>query len=102
MSAPIYKFFLILFLFTYYNCTCLFADDFGIIKDDFLINDDSLGNYGYQTYPDIASNKQGELIACWLDSRTAQQKIYAQRFDSTGVAVYSNFLINNPYIYIDK
>ena len=69
----------------------------GIIKDDFLVNDDSVGATS-QISPNISTNNSNQAIICWADWRSGYGDIYIQRFDSTGLPIGSNaFLVSFPY-----
>lgn len=63
----------------------------GIIKDDFLVNDDATGG-GDQNFPAVAMDASGDFVICWNDCRGG---IYAQRYGSSGDTVGTNFKVND-------
>jgi len=67
---------------------------FGIIKDDFLLNDDTAGGARQQT-PAIAINNAGRIITTWTDFRDGNADVYVQRIDSIGNFIGDNFRTNN-------
>jgi hypothetical protein len=68
------------------------------IVDDFLVNDDSIGVWD-QYSPAIAKDPSGKFIIVWADSRKSYYDygIYAQRFDSAGLALGPNFKVNDAH-----
>ncbi|MBI5806643.1 Ig-like domain-containing protein [candidate division TA06 bacterium] len=62
------------------------------IGGDFLVSDDASGFDQY--YPSVAANDSGFVIA-WYDYRNGNADIYAQRYDASGAALGSNFLVND-------
>jgi hypothetical protein len=80
----------------------LFAPPCTPIGGNFRINDTPLQN-DFQYQPSCAMNPTGEFVVCWTDTRDGNVNIYGQRFDNTGSAIGSNFLIihessnNNQY-----
>ncbi len=81
----------------------------GVIED-FLVNDDIAGECD-QMYPDMARHPSGSFVVTWEDLRSDHWDIYAQRYDSTGTPIDSNFLVNddggitlqmNPAIAMDS
>ncbi len=67
---------------------------FGIIKDDFLVNDDTTGGCR-QWYSAIAMDTSGNFVVCWEDYRNGELDIYAQRFTNSGDILGPNFMVNN-------
>jgi len=66
---------------------------FGIIKDDFLVNDDR-GTFS-QVYPAVAMDTSGNFVICWQDERNGDWgDIYAQRYSSSGDLLGVNFRVN--------
>jgi len=111
---PILKVFFfgsIFFLFLF--CTSLDAQtnpDFDLqgfkgmqaIIDDFLVNDDSVGNCN-QYLPAIACDSSGNFVITWVDERDATNlNIYAQRFDSSGIPLSSVFIVNDDTSLISQ
>jgi hypothetical protein len=50
---------------------------------------------GFQKCPSVACEASGNFIVVWQDSREGNRDIYAQRFDSSGDTLDSNFKIND-------
>jgi len=66
------------------------AEDF--YGGDFLVNDDyATAN---QNYPAVAYDGAGNYIVAWQDSINGNWDIYAQRFDSEGIALGLQFKVN--------
>lgn len=57
----------------------------------FKVNDDA-GNHA-QWYPDIAMDCSGNFIITFSDMRNGFYEVYAQRYDSTGARLGSNFKV---------
>ena len=64
----------------------------GIIKDDFLVNDDS-GNE-HQLDPSISMDPAGSFVITWQDYRNGNGDIYFQRYNSSGAALGVNIKVN--------
>ncbi|HQF42912.1 MAG TPA: hypothetical protein PK073_08350, partial [Ignavibacteriaceae bacterium] len=56
----------------------------GIIKNDFMINDDTIG-YSDQRFPTISVNASGDFVVAWSDYRNDKWDIYFQRYNKFGV-----------------
>jgi hypothetical protein len=69
------------------------------IIDDFLVNDDNTVIGCGQYFPAIARDPSGNFVIAWQDDRNALTNIYAQRFDSSGVPLGSNFKVNDSTIH---
>ncbi len=71
----------------------------GLVKDDFLINDDilSIGQYaGYQYEPKAALLPGGEMMVVWYDERNSwNYQIFGRCYDAAGNPVGDDFLIND-------
>ena len=68
------------------------------LGSNFRINnpDDDVG-CSLQDYPDIAVDGQGNFVITWKDYRISDYgHIFAQRFNSSGVPLGSNFTVNDP------
>jgi hypothetical protein len=65
-----------------------------VIIDDFLVNDDTTGGCA-QSYPAIARDLSGKFVITWEDDRNGNWDIYAQRYNSTGNPLGSNFKVND-------
>jgi hypothetical protein len=57
------------------------------------VNDD-VGS-AWQWFPDIAMDGSGNFVIAWQDARNGNWDIYAQRYDSSGNPVGSNYMVNN-------
>jgi len=67
----------------------------GIVKDDFLVNDDTTGGCT-QLLPAVAMDSSGDFVVCWVDERNGDMgDIYAQRYNSAGDTVGANFRVND-------
>lgn len=64
------------------------------IIDDFLVNDDTTGGCG-QWVPTIARDPSGNFVITWEDYRNGYADIYAQRYNSSGDTLGSNFKVND-------
>jgi len=63
------------------------------LGSNFKVNDDTGTTNQY--YPDIAMDGSGSFVITWYDYRNGNPDIYAQRYNSTGVALGSNYLVPN-------
>ncbi len=68
--------------------------EFQVIIDDFLVNDDTTGEW-YQQNPDIAVGPDGSFIIVWEDGRKENLDVYAQRYNQFGTPLGSNFRVND-------
>ncbi|MGB5529799.1 MAG: hypothetical protein WBQ32_07510, partial [Ignavibacteriaceae bacterium] len=89
MKQNILLFIFLVFCFSFTQ----FVNSQGIIKDDFLVNDDA-GNAD-QIVPSIAMDVAGNFVIVWYDFRNANWDIYFQRFTSTGVPLGANTKVND-------
>lgn len=64
-----------------------------IIKDDFLLNDDTIGGTR-QENPCITMTNSGTVVITWTCFRDGNADIYCQRFNSSGNLVGANFRSN--------
>ena len=64
------------------------------IIDDFLVNDDTIGGCD-QYSPTVARAPSGNFVITWRDVRNCNYDIYAQRYDSSGAPIGSNFKVND-------
>ncbi len=72
-----------------------YGDDGAPIGQNFKVNDDA-GTAG-QYRPAVACNASGGFVVVWHDLRDGDRDIYAQRYDSSGSLLGSNFKVNdNP------
>lgn len=67
----------------------------GIIKNDFLVNDDTTGGYSQWFPPAVAVDTSGDFVICWQDGRNGNSDIYAQRYSGTGDTLGANFRVND-------
>lgn len=65
----------------------------GIIKDDFLLNDDTTSG-ARQENPCITINHSGNVAITWTDFRDGNADVYCQRFDVLGNILGPNFRVN--------
>jgi len=65
-----------------------------IIKDDFLLNDDTYGG-ARQENPCITINHLGNVVITWTDFRDGNADSYCQRFNALGNMIGANFRINS-------
>jgi hypothetical protein len=66
------------------------------IIDDFLVNDDRWDQYS----PALAKDPSGNFVITWQDYRGGwPSDIYAQRYDSSGNPIGSNFKVNDAGIF---
>ncbi len=65
------------------------------LDSNFKVNDDI--GYAQDGFPAIAANTSGNFVVTWKDERngTFNPDIYAQRYDSSGNPVGSNFRVND-------
>jgi hypothetical protein len=64
-----------------------------VIMDDFLVNDDT--GTADQQYPAIALDGSGNFVISWQDLRNGNYDIYAQRYNSSGATIGTNFKVND-------
>jgi parallel beta-helix repeat protein len=62
---------------------------------DFQVNDNSGINGADQKYPSISTDGNGNFVITWADERNGNSDIYAQRYTSDGLALGTNFKIND-------
>jgi hypothetical protein len=65
----------------------------GIIKDDFLVNDDAGSEH--QLVPSISMDGAGNFAIAWHDFRNANGDIYFQRYNDAGTALGVNTKVND-------
>jgi len=63
------------------------------LGSNFKVNDDS-GSRG-QYSPSVAMDSSGSFVITWYDYRNGNPDIYAQRYSSSGIPIYSNFKVND-------
>jgi len=71
------------------------------VEDNFKVNDDVASEN--QRLPSMAIDSSGNLIYVWVDFRSGEEDIFAQRFSGDGTAIGSNFKVNDDttvYNYI--
>jgi hypothetical protein len=71
----------------------LLDTDCQFINTNFKINDDLTTSI--QQRADVTSDDNGNFVVVWQDKREGNYDIYAQRFDSSGNFLDSNFKIND-------
>ncbi len=91
MKQYYFKIILLLCLFS----TPQFINAQGIIKDDFLVNDDSITFAN--NYATIAMNNSGNFVISWNDNRNGwgNWDVFFQIYNSDGDPVGTNELVNN-------
>jgi hypothetical protein len=71
----------------------------GVVKDEFLVNDDTqgIGCYaGYQYEPKTALLPSGEMMVVWYDERNScNYQVFGRCYDASGNPVGDDFLIND-------
>ncbi len=60
---------------------------------NFRVNDDVVSRD--QWYPSVAMDGSGSFVICWEDKRNDNWDIYAQRYDTNGAPLDSNFRVND-------
>jgi hypothetical protein len=71
-----------------------------VVKDDFRINDDTVGGDIYG--PDVEILESNEEITVWEDCRNGNSVIYGQAYDNSGTAVDTNFVVSSSLVYGDN
>ena len=71
------------------------------LVDDFLVNDDPISP-NWQCNPAAVQDPFGNFIITWQDERNGNNDIYAQRYDSSGIALGSNFKVNDDTAGADQ
>ena len=64
-------------------------------NNNFKVNDNAENSS--QTHPSIAMKSNGDYVVVWMDLRSGDYDIYAQRFDSNGSPHDSNFKVNQDF-----
>jgi hypothetical protein len=67
---------------------------YGVIREDFLVNDDVVGSCD-QYFRSFAMNNSGSLVVSWTEEKEGSWDIYARCFDSTGAPVGASFRVND-------
>ncbi len=62
------------------------------IDSNFLVNDD--GGVTLEMNPAIAMDAAGNFVIVWEDGRTGDFHVFAQRYDSSGSPIGSNFIVS--------
>ena len=63
-----------------------------IIKDDFRVNDDTIGGDNYKPTVEVLSN--GDAFVVWEDGRNGIRNIYGQSYDNAGALIGTNFKVS--------
>ncbi len=66
-----------------------------IIKNDFLVNDDTIGGTTNQEYPSVSMDNAGNFVIVWNDYRNGNSDIFSQIYDTAGIVVGTNFMVND-------
>ena len=64
---------------------------------DFKVNQDPFSATYPQTHPRVIIFPSKSILAVWEETRNGDYDIYAQKYDSNGVALGSNFQVNFEY-----
>ena len=75
----------------FYSTQYIYAQ--GIIKDDFLVNDDA--GSADQFEPSISMDATGNFVITWRDFRNSDGDVYFQRFNDTGTPLGVNTIVND-------
>ncbi|TSA26304.1 T9SS C-terminal target domain-containing protein [bacterium] len=67
------------------------------VTPDFLINQDAVGGAN-QFHSDVAFDSEGNFVVVFADYRDAYENIYAQRYDTSGNTIGTNFRVNDDYL----
>ena len=67
------------------------------LGSNFKVNDDDTG-VAWQRCPAIAMDGSGNFVITWEKDRRSTSDIYAQRYNSSGVALGSNFKVNDDAV----
>jgi len=72
----------------------------GVIRNDFLVNDDTTGTSSRGS-PSVAADGAGNSVIVWYDARNGNldSDIYSQRYDSSGVPAGPNHRVNDDAGY---
>jgi hypothetical protein len=71
-----------------------YSNDGTGLGSNFRVNDDQ-SNTGQHHHPSISADSSGNFIIAWEDTRNDNWDIYAQRYSSHGIAIDSNFIVND-------
>jgi len=71
----------------------LYSKDGTALESNFKVNDDQGSDR--QNYPSISVDGSGNFFIVWQDNRNGNDDIYAQRFACDGIALGSNFKVND-------
>jgi hypothetical protein len=63
------------------------------LGSNFKVNDDTAT--AFQRYPAMVMDNTGSFIITWVDYRNGKVNIYAQRYNSTGNPMETNFKVND-------
>jgi len=66
-----------------------------VIKNDFLVNDESHGDMLHQEPSRIAMNSTGDFVVVWRDKRNGDYDCFFQRYNSSGVKQGTNTRVND-------
>ena len=82
-----------------------------VVKNDFLVNDDTQGDLQQREPSQVAMNTGGAFVVVWRDERNGDFDVFFQRFNSAGVKQGNNTRVNddgaeaeqdNPSVGIDE
>jgi hypothetical protein len=75
----------------------LYSNDGVAFGANFKVNDDQGSKW--QRSPSISSDGTGNFVITWEDGRSGYSDIYAQRYSSDGIAIETNFKVNDDQGY---
>jgi len=72
-----------------------------IIKNDFLVNDDTQGDLLQREHSQVAMNSSGAFVVVWRDERNGDFDVFCQRYNSSGTKLGTNFRVNDDAAEIE-
>jgi len=66
-----------------------------VIKNDFLVNDDTYGDMLHHEPVQMAMNDNGAYVVVWRDERNGDFDVFFQRYDALGVKQGNNTRVND-------
>ena len=69
---------------------------------DFQVNQENYSSTFDQTSPSVSIFKDGSFVVVWQDERNGDWDVFAQKFDSSGVAIGTNFQIPQESEFSDQ
>jgi hypothetical protein len=88
-----------------WNYTDIYAQRYNSSGDplgsNFRVNDDFGIDYAHRSSA-VAMGTSGNFVVTWADERNGNSDIYAQRYDSLGSAIDTNFKVNDDVVSADQ